>query len=216
MKFVNFAKYSDLEKIARARAAHFEYADRLREKGKLAVGGPLVDEENKRVGLLFIYDAASKEEAQSFVQHDPFTRANALSSYELREWRIRGVDRDLLIKANRSADQAGGNTSIRLFASYAGYSADNAKLSRVRPAHWAYDRTLESRGKLALAGPFADNEGGLFVYSAASRGEALSLLAQDPFSVEGVFKDYQLFEWLIEGVRPDLLVSDFASKPSEE
>ena len=76
--------------------------------------------------------------------------------------------------------------------------------------------SIVDQGKLALAGPFADNEGGLFVYNAPSREEALSLLAQDPFCVEGVFKDYQLLEWLIEGVRPDLLVGDFGSEPGEE
>ncbi len=36
-------------------------------------------------------------------------------------------------------------------------------------------------------------------------------LEQDPFAVEGVFADYRLLEWLIEGVNTDLLVSDFSS-----
>jgi uncharacterized protein YciI len=62
---------------------------------------------------------------------------------------------------------------------------------------------------LALAGPFANDEGGLFVYNAISREEAMSCLEQDPFAVEGVFADYELLEWLIEGVNPDLLASDF-------
>jgi uncharacterized protein YciI len=44
MKFVNFVKYRDLDKIAGARPAHFAYADQLREQGKLAIGGPLVDD----------------------------------------------------------------------------------------------------------------------------------------------------------------------------
>jgi len=56
---------------------------------------------------------------------------------------------------------------------------------------------------LALAGPFASDEGGLFVYNA---------LRTDPFAVEGVFADYELLEWLIEGVNPDLLASDFSSE----
>jgi len=31
--------------------------------------------------------------------------------------------------------------------------------------------------------------------------------------MKGVFGEYQLLEWLIEGVNPDLLTSDFSSSP---
>jgi hypothetical protein len=34
--------------------------------------------------------------------------------------------------------------------------------------------------------------------------------AQDPFAVEGVFADYELLEWIVEGVNPALLTSDLA------
>ena len=214
MKFINFVKYRDLDKIAGARPAHFAYADRLRAQGELAVGGPLLDDQRRRIGLLFIYEAVSRDTALAFAREDPFTLANALASYEITEWRLRGVNLDLLIKANRSADQSDGkNTQIRLFANYAKYGADKSRLATVRPAHWEYDRTLESAGKLALAGPFANDEGGLFVYNAARKEEAMSYLKQDPFAVEGVFADYELLEWLIEGVNPDLLASDFSSSP---
>ena len=216
MKFINYVKYQDLAKIASARTAHFAYADRLREHGKLAIGGPLVDDQGRRIGLLFVYEAAARDEALALAQEDPFTLANALSGYEITEWRLCGVNLDLLIKANRSADQSGGeNTQIRLFANYAKYTADKSRLETVRPAHWAYDRTLRSAGKLALAGPFADDRGGLFVYNAVRREEAMSCLKQDPFAVEGVFADYELLEWLIEGVNPGLLASDFSSERSD-
>ena len=215
MKFINYAKYRDLDKIANSRTAHFAYADRLRERGKLAIGGPLTDDQGRRIGLLFVYEAISRDEALAFAQEDPFTLADALSGYEITEWRLRGANLDLLIKANRSADQRGKNTQIRLFANYAKYAADKSKLATVRPAHWEYDRTLKSAGKLALAGPLADDEGGLFVYNAARREEAISYLNQDPFALEGVFADYELLEWLIEGVNPDLLASGFSSERSE-
>ena len=100
---------------------------------------------------------------------------------------------------------------IKLFANYAKYAADKSRLATVRPAHWEYDRALKKAGKLALAGPFADDEGGLFVYNAVTREEALSYLKQDPFALEGVFANCELLEWLIEGVNPDLLTVDFSS-----
>src|SRR5215475_5742354 len=122
VKFINFVKYRDLDRIAGARPAHFAYADRLRAQGELTIGGPLLDDHGRRSGLLFIYEAVSRDAALALAQEDPFTLANALSSYEITEWRLRGVNLDLLIKANRSADQSGGkNTQIRLFANYAKY-----------------------------------------------------------------------------------------------
>jgi uncharacterized protein YciI len=174
-----------------------------------------MDDQGRRIGLLFVYEAVSRDEALAFAQEDPFTLANALSGYEITEWRLRGVNLDLLIKANRSADQSGGeNTQIRLFANYAKYAADKSRLATARPAHWEYDRTLQSAGKLALAGPFADDKGGLFVYYAVRREEALSYLERDPFALEGVFAEYELLEWLIEGVNPDLLATDFSGESS--
>src|SRR5215472_8472577 len=117
MKFVNFAKYRNLDRIAGARPAHFAYADRMRAQGELAIGGPLLDVQGRRIGLLFIYEAVSRDAALALAQEDPFALANALSGYELTEWRLRGVNLDLLTKANRSADQNGGqNMQIRLFA----------------------------------------------------------------------------------------------------
>jgi uncharacterized protein YciI len=213
MKFINFVKYGDLDGIAGARPAHFAYADRLRAERNLAIGGPLLDDQGRRIGLLFVYEAVSRDAAVTFAKEDPFTLANALAGYEITEWRLRGVNVDLLIKANRSGDRTGDTTQIRLFATYAKYTADKSALAKARPAHWEYDRALERADKLALAGPFASDEGGLFVYHAASRKEALSYLEHDPFAVEGVFGEYELLEWLIEGVNPDLLASDFSSSP---
>src|SRR5262249_33163290 len=85
MKFINLVKHRDLDRIAGARPAHFAYADRLRAQGKLAIGGPLLDDQGRRIGLLFVYEAVSRDAALAFAQEDPFTLANALSSYEITD-----------------------------------------------------------------------------------------------------------------------------------
>jgi hypothetical protein len=216
MKFINFAKYQDQDRIAGTRPTHFACANELRERGKLALGGPLLDDQGRRIGLLFIYEAGSRDEALTLAEQDPFNLANGFKSFEITEWRLRGVNLDLLIDANRSGDQNDGkNTQIRLFANYAKYNGDKSRLETARPAHWDYDRALKSSGKLALAGPFANNEGGLFVYNAADKEEAMWRLKQDPFAVEGVFENYELHEWLIEGVKPELLTSDVSEEPDQ-
>jgi uncharacterized protein len=215
VKFINLAKYRDLDRIAAARPAHFAYADRLRARGELAIGGPLLNDQGRRIGLLFVYEAVSRDAALALAQEDPFTLADALSSYAITEWHLRGVNLGVLIEANRSADRSGGTPQVRLFANYARYGADKTNLAAVRPAHWEYDQTLKGAGRLALAGPFANDEGGLFVYRAIHRNEAMSYLERGPFAVRGVFAEYELLEWLIEGVNPNLLASDFASGRDE-
>ena len=213
MKFINFTKYENLDRIATVRSAHFAFADGLRSKGELAIGGPLLNDQGRRIGLLFVYEAVSRDAALAIWQQDPFTLANALSSYEITEWRLRGVNLDLLIRANRAADRSDGqNSQIRLFANYAKYVADKSRLGAARPAHWDYDRKLKSADKLALAGPFTNGDGGLFVYNAVCKEEAVSFIEQDPFAVKGVFAKFELLEWLVEGVNPDLLASDFSSQ----
>jgi uncharacterized protein YciI len=170
-----------------------------------------MDDQSRRIGLLFIYEAVSREEALAFAEGDPFTVANALSGYEISEWRLRGANTDLLIGANRAARQSGlENTQSRMFVNYAKYAADKSRLATVRPAHWEYDRTLRKAGKLAMAGPLADDVGGIFVYNAVCREEAMSYLKQDPFALEGVFADCELLEWLIMGLNPDLLAIDLS------
>jgi len=216
MKFTNFVKYRDLDRITSARPAHFAYADRLRVEGKLAIGGPLLDEGGSRIGLLFIYEAVSMDEAQTLAREDPFTIADALKDCEISEWRLRGANLDLLVKANRAArDKNGESMLIRLFANYAKYATDKSILAVTRPTHWQYDRTLKGDGKLALAGSLADDQGGLFVYSADSREEAMSYLGHDPFAVRGVFANFELLEWLIEGVNADLLAVDLSPENTE-
>lgn len=76
MKFINFAKYRDLDRIAGARPAHFAYADRLRAQRQLAIGGPLLDDQGRRIGLLFIYQAVSRDAALAARGESHFSRAD--------------------------------------------------------------------------------------------------------------------------------------------
>lgn len=52
-------------------------------------------------------------------------------------------------------------------------------------AHVAFLRGLESTGRLTMAGPFADDTGGMLVVRAASEAEARALVDADPFVQRG-------------------------------
>src|SRR5262249_33449169 len=80
----------------------------------------------------------------------PFHSCSLLQTHyavtKITEWRLRGANIDLLIKANRPADQSGGkNKQIRLFANY-----DPSR--DVRAACGGTEKT-ESRARCARSRP---------------------------------------------------------------
>lgn len=66
--------------------------------------------------------------------------------------------------------------------------------AKVRPAHLAYIDDLYKQGKVVMAGPYTDKQGGLVIYKAASPEEALELAKADPVVKEGA-RTLELREW---------------------
>lgn len=70
------------------------------------------------------------------------------------------------------------------------------------PDHLAYQRDLEMRGVLVLAGPLSDPTGdimvgaGLIIYRAASMEEARALTEADPMHASGA-RSFTLRKWLV-------------------
>jgi uncharacterized protein len=66
------------------------------------------------------------------------------------------------------------------------------KRKRLRPAHLERLKQLDLRGKLVLAGPFADRSGSLIIIEAESEQEARNFIQQDPYVEEGVFEKIEI------------------------
>ncbi|GED67605.1 hypothetical protein BRE01_13070 [Brevibacillus reuszeri] len=66
--------------------------------------------------------------------------------------------------------------------------------AKVRPAHLEYVNDLYKQGKVLMAGPFTDKQGGLVIYKAESQEEARKLAEADPVIVEGA-RTLELREW---------------------
>ena len=81
-------------------------------------------------------------------------------------------------------------------------------LQAILPAHLAYQRELESQGKLFLAGPTSDDTGelmqgnGMIIYRASSLAEADALAKGDPMHKENV-RSYKLRKWLVNEGSPN-------------
>lgn len=66
--------------------------------------------------------------------------------------------------------------------------------TKVRPAHLDYIDKLHQEGKVLMAGPFTDKQGGMVIYKAGSFEEAKVLAEADPAVTEGA-RTLDLREW---------------------
>ena len=53
-----------------------------------------------------------------------------------------------------------------------------------------------------MSGPFVGDEGALMVFEVADRAAVEALIAQDPYTTEGVAIDAELHEWTVTTPRP--------------
>ncbi|MBC7460276.1 MAG: hypothetical protein H7287_02840 [Thermoleophilia bacterium] len=67
----------------------------------------------------------------------------------------------------------------------------------VRPAHRAFVAECVARGEIVMSGPFVGDEGALMVFQVADRPAVEALIAQDPYTTEGVAIDAELHEWTV-------------------
>ncbi|HEV2783650.1 MAG TPA: YciI family protein [Actinophytocola sp.] len=77
------------------------------------------------------------------------------------------------------------------------YTEDRDRLAAVRPGHRDYLGRLADEGKVLAGGPFADDKSGLAVYRVADADELDRLLAEDPYTTEGIAAERVVREWKI-------------------
>lgn len=75
------------------------------------------------------------------------------------------------------------------------YGEDHDKLTDSRPRHRAYLQALVEQGKVAAAGPWVDDSAGFAIYQVADRAELDVLLAEDPYTTDGVAASRTVNEW---------------------
>lgn len=86
---------------------------------------------------------------------------------------------------------------MALYTATLTYTDDAEKIAQVRPTHREYLKTLLDNGKLHESGPFTDDSGALIIYIADSEADARELLANDPFSINGIITDATVKEWKV-------------------
>ncbi|GAA5163640.1 MULTISPECIES: YciI family protein [Amycolatopsis] len=69
------------------------------------------------------------------------------------------------------------------------------KFRDVRPRHREYLGQLADQGVVAVAGPFADESGGVFLVRADDEEAVTKLLDADPYSLEGALEERRVREF---------------------
>ena len=93
MKFAAIIEYvQDKAKIAEIRPTHRQYLATLKAQGKLAISGPFTDD----WGALIVYEAESKEQAETLLKGDPFHQAGIFVRWTIRPWNTVIANRALL------------------------------------------------------------------------------------------------------------------------
>ena len=77
------------------------------------------------------------------------------------------------------------------------YVDDRDRLEASRPKHRTYLRELVERGKVRAAGPWADDSAGFAIYHVEDEAELDRLLAEDPYTVDGVAASRTVHEWKV-------------------
>jgi uncharacterized protein YciI len=86
---------------------------------------------------------------------------------------------------------------MALYTATLTYTDDQDKIQEVRPTHRKYLQSLVDSGRLHESGPFTDDSGALIIYIADSEADARELLANDPFTINGVITEATVKEWKI-------------------
>lgn len=84
---------------------------------------------------------------------------------------------------------------MALFAVTIRYTDDADRLNETRPLHREYLKGLLDAGKIQQSGPFVDGGGALLVYDVADRAELDEILANDPYTRNGVIAESDVHEW---------------------
>jgi uncharacterized protein YciI len=77
------------------------------------------------------------------------------------------------------------------------YIDDRERLADARPRHRDYLRGLAEAGKVLAGGPWADDSAGFAVYRVEDAAELDRLLADDPYTTEGIAARRTVHEWKI-------------------
>jgi len=158
-------------------------AELNRKRINLIYGPILAEGDLKGIAVLAV---ATAEEAKQAFANDPFVRAGIMVP-EVRAW----IGPRDFFQAPSSYDVTKpANLEPLIFGLLMnGPNATQATADQIQHGHAVYLESLRKQGKVAVAGPFADDGAarGVVIYRVKDVAEAKALAAEDPAVIAGRF-----------------------------
>ena len=180
----------------RLQDQHVEYVTSLLDSGKAIIAGPLTD--GGEIGGVFVFRAASAEEAKAWAEADPMVAAGVRVAEMLPWW-----SEDIFGKPAKPLKMT--QTFLAFLTRGEKYTPEKTPATEaIQKGHMANIGKLAEMKKLVAAGPFGGNGRlrGIFVFRVASLEEAKALTATDP-AVQAGRLAMDIHPWMVpEGVLP--------------
>lgn len=177
------------EEAEKIQAGHMANINKMAASGKLMAAGPMGD--NGDLRGIFLFKAASLDEAKALAAEDPAIKAGRLRMDIYTWYGPKNIGKDLLAKFQADSKTPMTMTQFYLVLLTKGAKADEgsaADKQKLQLEHmWNVRRRLDDKS-FATAGPFTDGGTlrGIFVIAAKTADEAKAIAESDPSVKAGV------------------------------
>ena len=76
----------------KSRPEHFEKIAQLKRAGKFIFGGAILDDEEKMIGSMILYETADREELDKILKDEPYIYNKVWDKIEIRPFRLAKIE----------------------------------------------------------------------------------------------------------------------------
>ena len=77
-----------LDRRMKSRAEHFEKIAHVKQAGKFICGGAILDDEEKMIGSMILYETENREELDKLLMDEPYIYNKVWDKIEIRPFRL--------------------------------------------------------------------------------------------------------------------------------
>lgn len=80
-----------LERRMRAREEHLAMAQNLKKSGNFIWGGAILDDSDKMVGSVIVYDFETREELENMLKTEPYIKGDVWQNIKIENFRLANI-----------------------------------------------------------------------------------------------------------------------------
>jgi uncharacterized protein YciI/uncharacterized damage-inducible protein DinB len=188
----------DTSEVQKLQAGHMAHISKMAQAGKLFAAGPILTGGDLRG--IFIFRAASTDEAKTLAADDPLIKAERLKLEILPWFGSKGIGVRMMEEYQKNPKMSFTMKKHHLVllrrGAQTGQPASEAQ--KLQLDHLWHIRRMMDEGKMLAAGPFLNNGElrGIFVFNTESAEEAKAWAEADPM-VKAGWLTVEIHPWLV-------------------